>query len=144
MARGYPDFFGASTFPGYGLLQRSVRNPIMIVAGDTQMLHDIICKGHLFNGFINVDSPTGITGCIIRLTVDGQVLANEDPIDNAKVVYPVHNNILRCIYLDFDSLVYYVSIRQDIVFGYRCLVEIIAPPADNIMAYSLLHYYIIQ
>jgi len=52
MARGYPDFFGQSIFPKYGLPVHELKPVAVVAAGDTEIIFNVVGKGRTYGGWI--------------------------------------------------------------------------------------------
>ncbi len=74
MAKGYPDFFGFSTFPQFGIFTQSTDKDISIPHGDDISLLTINGKGRLYGGWIEAESLKSVETVIIQILVDGAVI----------------------------------------------------------------------
>jgi hypothetical protein len=144
MARGYPDFFGASTFPGYGLLRRDVYGPAPLLAGITATLHNISSKGNLWNALLEVIGDDSIEGCTLQLYADGEIIYETDPVAEALRFPAEHNQIVRALYIDTVELLAYFSFRQEILWGSSFEAKLTAPALSNLAVYSNLLYYLVS
>ena len=79
MAKGYPDFFGFSSFPWYGSTQLSYVSELNIANLATQELSNISGKGVLLNGNIRIRSAELKPDLIdLSLYIDNVMIFSKD------------------------------------------------------------------
>jgi hypothetical protein len=71
MAKGYPDFFGYSIFPQFGVPQRSTGN-VVIPTASGSVITTLTGKGVTVGGYLMVSNSDDLPNITIRYTLDSQ------------------------------------------------------------------------
>jgi hypothetical protein len=145
MARGYPDFFGSSIFPGYGVPLSLVSMAIPIAAGATVAVVDLALKGSTGHGFIYLDDLVTIADVTVQATIDGYahfILG----LDNLYNILAPHErqSLVSLTYLNRESQHATLSICPGIPFGQSFKVEITNGLATDITANVELLYFSVE
>jgi len=103
MAKGYPDFFGFSTFPWYGTTARDYADLGPLATGAEHVINSLVGRGCVLGGtaFIFTGAPMG-DDLSCRLYIDGALVFDEP------MSYLYHYNMQR----NLDSLVYLLYYAQ--------------------------------
>jgi hypothetical protein len=145
MARGYPDFFGSSVFPGYGSPLSVVTLAHVINAGDDYNAVDLACKGSTGPGFIMLADCVTIDDIAVRVTIDG-VLHFLIGLDNFfNILSPIdRNHPLALTYLNREAQRVVLSIAPGIPFGQTFVITVGNGLGWPIEASVELLYYVVQ
>jgi len=103
MAKGYPDFFGFSTFPWYGTTQRDYYDSPILATGAEYVINAITGRGVCLGGTAEIIAGNGMTNNLwCRLYIDGALVFDE----NVSTMH--YYNFAR----NLDSLVYLLYFAQ--------------------------------
>lgn len=75
MARGYPDYFGVSTFPRYGAYTTEFGTHTFMIGEANYNIFDTIVKGRIYGGYLTFVSGGDISNVGINITYDGHYLS---------------------------------------------------------------------
>jgi hypothetical protein len=144
MARGYPDFFGQQSFPGYGVVQRDVDSQAGIAAGATVVVNDIIAKGKILCGQIRCYPVLASDSIELIVTVDDVKIFDYTMSELLYVSHGDSQQILDLKYYGTDKLNYQLFWRVDLTFNRRFTFSVKNNTAGIMSVYSDLCYYLIQ
>jgi len=103
MARGYPDFFGFSIFPSFGIPTEEDSGGVAVVSGTSPILVNIAGKGRSYGGEIWYSgNQNAIRLTQVIVTLDGVVFNDEVPTGH--ITYGFHLDSHRFITLIACSL----------------------------------------
>jgi len=112
MAKGYPDFFGYSVFPQFGIYQVEEKGATVIPAGDSVTVFDVEGKGTIYGGYMFF-GKTDITGLItLSLTIDGFT-----------VILPSIKTMLEAGWIGGLDLPFIVTEVNDAIPSYTVIVQ---------------------
>jgi len=139
MARGYPDFFGFSIFPSFGVPTEEVPGPIVIANGDRETIFQSVGKGKSYGGELwwdgNADCLDTVT---LYITMDGVSFAYETVgVHLAYGFYVDESRFARvisaCLWAADTGHVTY-GFNRDITWGKEVLIEVKNSSGANITA----------
>lgn len=145
MARGYPDFFGYSIFPGLGTASKSESALVACPAGLTTQIFELLLKGSVIGGWIYGNVAGGVNEHQLLLTIDGVELARIDiwtalyanEIQDEGFLFPI-------TLWNLEDNVEQVRIAEQISFGYQYKLELDNNSIVDVdMAYGVYYYQII-
>lgn len=135
MAKGYPDFFGYSIFPQFGVFQIE-NQPAAVIAHDTTgEVFSISAKGLIYSGY-----------CELYITGDDGLVTPKLTIDGYDTTYPPIESMLNIGFhgaLDLPLILtrfnrntsyYDIIIQRDITFANSFLFEIANASGANVTA----------
>jgi len=146
MAKGYPDFFGFSTYPWYGAITRDYAERPNLATGAEHSIHAIAAKGVCLGGQFSVVllnlNPDGVSP---RLYVDGNLIFDEDLEE--MFALNLTNNLDAPVYLmryssDLRNMALSISTNMNFNTSFALNVENLS--GGNVTIYSSLYYTIIR
>ena len=145
MARGYPDFFGVSTFPYYGPAYRQGSLEVIIPAGDDLYLFHILNKSVLRAGYLHIAKYDNPDNVIILTGFDGVAATQlhlKDLFD--RKVFSPHMADLYLTEYDQDGMVATIGIKEDMSIGTEYLFKIWNAGATDMEVDGALYYSVVQ
>jgi len=116
MARGYPDFFGFSVFPSFGIPTEEDSGFVVIPSGGVPLLIDITGKGRSYGGELFFDGNEDARKVVMPIvTIDG-VIFNDFNTD-ANLQYAWDLSVTRFIRLVCAATQHETASYASYVFG---------------------------
>lgn len=142
MARGYPDFFGYSIFPSYGLfLTHDQTIAPMLDTEDFNMI-DIAGKGKVHGGYLDIDSLASMAGVSITITIDGVYYGTYIPFnDREDAIFAPGADLLWLMLYDPDSGHVVYGIAEGATFGQSFVINVENTSGANINVDASCKYY---
>jgi len=140
MARGYPDYFGYSMFPGPGGPTKDVSGLVNVAFGERKTLIEISAKGSLINCAVYGDAVSNYANYLVYLTIDGEELTPQ-AVENLFLLNEVgqDGNLAGISYLNAEDDDWMIFLKSGLTFSYQFLVELYnqgLAGAVNIQAYA--------
>lgn len=141
MSKGYPDFFGYSIFPQFGVYQIEHKVGFNIPADSWGTVFEISAKGKVYGGSIGMTTTDKTNVIVPRLTIDGY-----------STIYPSIHLMLRYgmtkvfdmpfILSEYDpeQMYYTLMIQADMTFASEFKVEIYASAIAAVTAFGDLFW----
>ena len=83
MPRGYPDYFGQSIFPKYGVFTKE-NGTTTIAALSTDTVIKVTDKGRTYGARLHIDESFDVSNCVFRLVIDGTIVYDTTPAVSLK------------------------------------------------------------
>jgi len=142
MARGYPDFFGYSVFPGPGIGASNIGGVVNIAPAATETLVELLVKGNIFGGYLYGDDlgPNGLY--TIRLTIDG-VNVEDCILNNLYLLnqYQDGGFLFALYYYNVEDNDWSIRVTEKVSFGFQYRLECINNDANAVNITTNLYYY---
>lgn len=141
MSRGYPDYFGVSTFYKFGgfvFSQGSVSN---LASGSEYTLHELSLKGRIYNQLIDVEDCVDPETCALRFQFDlcTQIQANLNYFLEWQA-FDEADFIIRCLRYDTENNRFSFLIREGFTFDYNYISKIYNNTGAVLSCISYLFY----
>lgn len=142
MARGYPDFFGYSVFPGPGTGASSGGGVTAVAAGATETLIELNLKGSVFGGHLYGDDlgPNGLYN--IRVIVDG-ITIDDCWLNNMYLLGEHHDTgfLLALYYYNKEDNDFALRVVEDLSFGYQFKLACQNADVNDVNMTTYIYYY---
>ena len=146
MAKGYPDFFGYSTFPQFGRMLYTLINANCPSGGVTTDVISIVGKGRTYTGYFSIDlgDNTGV-GFNVRVEIDGQTYRmNNIRTDFTANIASVPDALLRLVYYDERGGSCFYTIAKDWTFSQSFIIQVTNGGGAAAAVFGAFHYASIQ
>jgi len=124
MARGYPDFFGQPTFPGYGTATCPAAGSVVCLPGEVKTVINILGKGRILDCVIRANSAVRMANQEISIYIDGNWVCRFPP--NAALDSPLFDYeflIVKPIAIFHETGYWYWRIPADIIFNSQLRID---------------------
>jgi hypothetical protein len=145
MARGYPDFFGTSIFPGYGLPLSTLDVAVVIPALTEVDIISLALKGSIGLGLIYLEDLVTIEDVTLQAVIDGAVHF-EFGIDNLyNILTPLNNDSLFSLsYLNRETQKACILLKPGLQLGQTFVVKLNNGLGTDIESSVSLLYYRVE
>jgi hypothetical protein len=142
MARGYPDYFGFSSFPTRGIYAERKYGPALIAGGGFTNVHAIIAKGSVTGGFIygigSIDWPN--LKFLFKVDSDAPVTFSLADL----LAWRVFSPDSMCVFfarMDSDTTEFSLGISTKIDFGLQLQIQFYNFAAAGVTITSIVDWY---
>ena len=146
MAKGYPDFFGFSTFPQFGKMLYTNINANCPGGGITTDVLSIAGKGRTYTGYFSVS--LGVTNGVsfnVRVVIDGQTYRmNNIRTDFTANIASVPDALLRLVYYVETGGSCFYTIAKDWTFAQSFIIQVTNGTGVASAVFGEFHYASIQ
>jgi hypothetical protein len=141
MARGYPDFFGYSIFPWFGVNHSQEVLTALILSGVIADVFNLPYKGVIKGGFLEFSLGDGAGFVTLSLSVDGDtVFAFTLEYMRNKALVQSGSHLVFLKKYDPDALLFTVGFTPDISFGQEYILTAQPTGAANLAVAGELLY----
>jgi len=142
MARGYPDFFGFSVFPGPGAGVSNVGGVVAVAGGNTETLIELSLKGSVVGGQVYGDNlgPNGLYA--IQVTLDG-VLIDECFLGNMRLLYQYQDEgfLFALNYYNLEDNDWQARVAEQLSFGFQYKLALRNADVNLVNVTTNIYYY---
>jgi len=141
VARGYPDFFGYSVFPFWGVHQIQGMLWGVVGVGLNQDIFLLSLKGVVRGGSFTLDLPDDPSNIGITLTIDGNVFGAFFLDTLLRYNFLSRDtSVFYLLHYDSDAQKYTIVLTPDISFGTEYRVNVLNAGAVNVNVFGSVIY----
>ena len=120
MARGYPDFFGQPTFPGYGTGTLAPVGSAIVGPGATKDILDVRGRGRIVDCKVKVLTTVNMVDQMLYLYIDDNYMGFYPPVPGSEdLLAGLGQMVAFPQYINKETGLWYWRINPDVIFNTR-------------------------